>query len=358
MDDQGRIPDRDEPPRAISHGGHAQRLSEDNGGPRVRDCPSLHPRCRSRAVRLGTATIGVGVVAIAAAAVLSGGAARLGVSPHPLPQPHSTVRRLDPAGFAPGACVAYAPTRGDRHRTVFLDAGHGGPDPGSLGTAGGSTRNIAEEKQATLPTVLDAARLLRAEGYRVVVSRTRDTAVARLDSGDVTAHALTARGDEADLRARVRCANISGASALISVHFDAADDPSATGAQTLYDPARPFSARSARLAELLQRDVIASLRSHGWQVPNDGVTGHSSGGGAHSSASRDYGHLFLLGPAMRGYNDHPSRMPGALIEPLFISNPTEGRIATSSAGQHALASGIVAAVREFLRNQGTTSPSG
>jgi N-acetylmuramoyl-L-alanine amidase len=41
---------------------------------------------------------------------------------------------LDPTGFSPGACVAFAPTMGDRHTTVFLDAGHGGLDPGAVGT--------------------------------------------------------------------------------------------------------------------------------------------------------------------------------------------------------------------------------
>ena len=40
---------------------------------------------------------------------------------------------LDPSVFATGACQAYPPTSGDRHMTVFLDAGHGGLDPGALG---------------------------------------------------------------------------------------------------------------------------------------------------------------------------------------------------------------------------------
>jgi N-acetylmuramoyl-L-alanine amidase len=40
---------------------------------------------------------------------------------------------IDPAYFSPGACVAFAPTMGNRHLTVFLDAGHGGLDPGAVG---------------------------------------------------------------------------------------------------------------------------------------------------------------------------------------------------------------------------------
>ncbi|MGH2850771.1 MAG: N-acetylmuramoyl-L-alanine amidase, partial [Solirubrobacteraceae bacterium] len=45
--------------------------------------------------------------------------------------PRAPGRPLDPALFAPGACVAFAPAVGNRHRTVYLDAGHGGPDPGA-----------------------------------------------------------------------------------------------------------------------------------------------------------------------------------------------------------------------------------
>ena len=36
--------------------------------------------------------------------------------------------------FSPGACVSFPPTAGDRHQTVFIDAGHGGIDPGATGT--------------------------------------------------------------------------------------------------------------------------------------------------------------------------------------------------------------------------------
>src|SRR5271165_3003250 len=37
------------------------------------------------------------------------------------------------ASALPGTCLAYAPLRGDRHETVFVDPGHGGLDPGTSG---------------------------------------------------------------------------------------------------------------------------------------------------------------------------------------------------------------------------------
>ena len=76
------------------------------------------------------------------------------------------------------------PTSGDRHQTVFLDAGHGGIDPGGVGTTE-SGRTI-DEATETLPVELEAMHLLRAEGFRVVVSRTTDATVLRLGPSDVS----------------------------------------------------------------------------------------------------------------------------------------------------------------------------
>jgi N-acetylmuramoyl-L-alanine amidase len=45
----------------------------------------------------------------------------------------NTPKAIDPSYFASGACMSYPPTSGDRHTTVFLDAGHGGLDPGGVG---------------------------------------------------------------------------------------------------------------------------------------------------------------------------------------------------------------------------------
>jgi N-acetylmuramoyl-L-alanine amidase len=69
---------------------------------------------------------------------------------------------LDSSRFAAGACVAFSPTSGNRHRTVFVDAGHGGIDPGAIGTTeSGQTVHEADE---TLPVALAVTSLLRAHG--------------------------------------------------------------------------------------------------------------------------------------------------------------------------------------------------
>ena len=95
--------------------------------------------------------------------------------------------------------------------------------------------------------------------------------------------------------------------------------------------------------------MLAALNAHGWAIPDDGVFSDVSlGGPARSAAAAAYGHLLLLGPAKPGYFDTASQMPGALIEPLFITDPFEGSIAASSAGQHAIAAGLARAADRVL----------
>jgi hypothetical protein len=92
------------------------------------------------------------------------------------------------------------PTSGDRHLTVFIDAGHGGIDPGAIGSTE-SGQSIYEADQ-TLPVELDTTADLRCDGFRVVVSRTGGTPVARLLLGDISEGALTVQGVHDDVAAR------------------------------------------------------------------------------------------------------------------------------------------------------------
>ena len=250
--------------------------------------------------------------------------------------------------------MAFEPTKGDRHETVFLDAGHGGIDPGGVGTTqAGTTIYEADE---TLPVELDAMALLRAKGFRVVVSRTKDTTVVRLDAADESGGVLTLQGSHDDVVARDECANDANARALVGIYFDAGGSSQNAGSLTAYDAARPFAAANLTLATLVQTDVLDDMNAQGWGIPNDGVmpdttlgsyVGDPSSGGIAGEAA-SYNHLLLLGPAEAGYFSTPSQMPGAVIEPLYITDPFEGSIADSSHGQMVMAQGIASAIEKFL----------
>jgi N-acetylmuramoyl-L-alanine amidase len=256
-------------------------------------------------------------------------------------------RAVDPRYFEPGACVEYAPTSGDRHLTVFLDAGHGGIDPGGVGeTEAGQT--IYEENE-TLPVELDTAKLLEAQGFTVVVSRTGNELVGRPQPGDISGGLLTVQGDHNAVAARDVCANMARADILIGIYFDAGASPDNAGAVTGYDTARPFSAQNLKLATLVQNDVLGAMNAQGWGIPDLGVTDDSQlGGPPLSAAAADYGHLLLLGPPEAGWFATPSEMPGALIEPLFITDPFEGNFAASTSGQEVIARGLALAAEQYF----------
>jgi N-acetylmuramoyl-L-alanine amidase len=271
----------------------------------------------------------------------------------------SSVRRLDEGSsidtklFQPGACMEYAPTSGDRHLTVFLDAGHGGLDPGGIGeTESGQTIKEADE---TLPVELDTMELLSAKGFTVVVSRTKAETVARFQSGDVSGGLFTVQGEHDDVAARDVCANMAKADVLVGIYFDAGGSPLNAGSVTGYDTDRPFSAQNLKLATLVQTDVLAAMNAQGWGIPDLGVVDDSQlGGPALTTAAADYDHLLLLGPADPGYAATPSGMPGALIEPLFITDPYEGSIADSASGQQVIAGGLAQAIAQYFAPSATT----
>jgi N-acetylmuramoyl-L-alanine amidase len=255
------------------------------------------------------------------------------------------VGAVDTSAFGPGACVAFSPRGPARHITVFLDAGHGGRDPGAVGVTQ-SGRTIYEA-DATLPVELDTMAILRAAGFRVVVSRTRDSSVVRLRPDYVSGRLLTVQGSHEDVLARDVCADKSGASVLLGIYFNAGA-PGNAGSVTGYDPVRPFAAENLRLAKLVQADCLAAMNAQGWGIPDGGVHPDGGLGSALDSRALAYGHLVLLGPAKPGYVPTPSRMPGALIEPLFITDPFEGSIAATAHGQEVIARGLAEAIEQYF----------
>jgi N-acetylmuramoyl-L-alanine amidase len=257
----------------------------------------------------------------------------------------NVAHQIDPSMFTSGACVAFSPTASPRHLTIFLDAGHGGRDPGAVGTTE-SGRTI-HEAPLTLRVELDAMAILRADGFRVVVSRTRDSSVLRLGRDDVSGRVLTVEGSHEDVLARDVCANDAHANALVGIYFDAGA-PSNAGAVTGYDAVRPFARENLRLAKLLQTHVLGAMNAHGWGIPNEGIQPDTGLGTALNGEALAYGHLVLLGPAYRKYVPTPSRMPGALIEPLFITDPFEGTIADSRRGQEVIAKAVATAIEQYF----------
>ncbi|MFS1663060.1 GBS Bsp-like repeat-containing protein [Streptococcus sp. zg-JUN1979] len=93
------------------------------------------------------------------------------------------------------------------NRVVYLDAGHGGYDPGAS-YFGQHEKNLTLQVQQRLKAKLEAS------GYQVVTSRTTDKAVELLD--------------------RSQNANQSQADIFVSLHFNASTSAAANGLETYY----------------------------------------------------------------------------------------------------------------------------
>jgi N-acetylmuramoyl-L-alanine amidase len=142
---------------------------------------------------------------------------------------------------------------------VFLDAGHGGLDPGAVGVT--QSGRAVDEADETLPVVLDTMAILRHAGFRVVVSRTGPTTVLRPRPRDASGNMLTATGVHDDVAARDVCANLAHANVLVGVYLNAGASAANAGCITASDSARPFADDNRQLADLVQSDVIAAMNA-------------------------------------------------------------------------------------------------
>lgn len=123
------------------------------------------------------------------------------------------------------------PRRSDGRRTVILDPGHGGIDPGATGVGG------IREKTLTLEIAQDLKRVLEASGrYHVVLTRTEDTFIR--------------------LRERIQIARQARGEIFLSLHADALTDTNFRG-MTIYTLSDKAS--DAEAEALAQRENKAEL---------------------------------------------------------------------------------------------------
>jgi N-acetylmuramoyl-L-alanine amidase len=131
--------------------------------------------------------------------------------------------------------VPKAKPRGDIRHVVAVDAGHGGVDPGTIGTSG------IYEKVITLAMARELKSRMEATGrYRVVLTRDRDIFLP--------------------LRERVAIARAHGAELFISLHADSNPNPKTRGG-SIYTLSEVASDKEAELlaAKENKADLIAGM---------------------------------------------------------------------------------------------------
>ncbi|MEA3356179.1 MAG: N-acetylmuramoyl-L-alanine amidase [Candidatus Bipolaricaulota bacterium] len=176
---------------------------------------------------------------------------------------------------------------------VFVDPGHGGKDPGAIGIDGISEKQINRSiAQMVYIKSLEHPQL------RVVLSRRGDEHIYPTD--------------------RVIRANKIEAALYVSIHANAYSEGTVDGAETLVHETEGPGSPSYRLAEILQRHLIAK------------------------TAAKDRG--VKLAPLFI----RAAKMPAALVEVGFLTHRLEGRMLQSMTYQDKIATGILAGILEFI----------
>jgi N-acetylmuramoyl-L-alanine amidase len=171
---------------------------------------------------------------------------------------------------------------------VFLDAGHGGEDPGGIGPMG------LPESFVNLSIALKLQKILRAKGIRTEIDRESNINVS--------------------LQQRAAEANRSGANLFIGLYCNSVVVPYLYGTTTYY-----FHRDSYRFADYLEHYISSKLN-----LKYDGVV-------------RD--DLYVL---------RFTEMPAVIIEYAYISNPYEERLLASSTFRSLIANGIANAIYKYF----------
>jgi N-acetylmuramoyl-L-alanine amidase len=225
-----------------------------------------------------------------------------------------------------------------RFKTVVIDAGHGGRDPGALG-------KDVMEKDIVLAVALKVGAYLKRElpDVNVVYTRTTDVFVP--------------------LDERAQIANKAKADLFVSIHANAISNPRIYGAETFvlglhrseenlevakkensviileddyttkYEGFDPNSPESYIIFELMQNVYLDQSISAASIIQDQ----FEKRVGRHNRGVKQAGFLVLRKTAM----------PGVLVELGFLSNRSEERFMASEEGQVYLASAIFRSIRDY-----------
>ncbi len=182
-------------------------------------------------------------------------------------------------------------------RVICLDAGHGGSDPGAINNSVGIS-----EKKVTLDITLRLARILKAEGWNVILTRSVDRDAAWAGSSG-----------KQELGARARAANNHRADLFVSIHCNASPKSTTHGTSLHW-----YKATDLNLARHLEGSVM-----HGTGRKNRGLIKN------------------------RFYVLAHTTMPAVLIETAFLTNPQEGQLLASPAYRERIARGVAAGLRQY-----------
>jgi N-acetylmuramoyl-L-alanine amidase len=220
-------------------------------------------------------------------------------------------------------------------RTVVIDPGHGGENPGARGPTGALEKDIALSIGRRL-----RAELVNARGLQVFLTREKDVDV--------------------DLDERTAIANNYKADLFVSIHVNASRARGAKGSEVYFLSYQASDDESRRIAHLEGAaepppgtTESADLSLILWDMAQAEHLEESS-----ALASRIQEELAVVtGSEGRGVKQAPFRvlvgaaMPAVLVEVAFISNPEEEKLLASEAYQAKVAASLARGIERFRRER-------
>jgi N-acetylmuramoyl-L-alanine amidase len=223
-------------------------------------------------------------------------------------------------------------------RTIVIDAGHGGHDPGTIGPRG------LQEKDVVLDVALRLARLVRSRlGAEVILTRGTDVFVP--------------------LEERTAIANSRGADLFLSIHANASRSPRPRGVETYFlsfaaDPhAEAVAARENAISAATMKDLQNLVKAIALNSKLDESRDFAS-----SVQEAMVANIKPHYPSLqdRGVRTAPfyvligANMPSILAEIAFVSHPEEERMLKRSDHRERVAWSLCEGVRAYLETLNRT----
>lgn len=216
-------------------------------------------------------------------------------------------------------------------KTIVIDPGHGGKDPGALGDG------VIEEKGIVLSISKRLKEILTAKGYSVLMTRETNRFIP--------------------LKERTQFATRHKADLFLSIHANASESPQANGIETYYLDVSSTDKASEQIAarenansgysiqelESLLQGIIQESKSE----DSRRLAAHVQQKLAQATGAVDRGVKHARFVVLIG-----TKVPAILIETGFLSNPTERQKLATTAYQSKVAAAIAEGIDDFLGKTG------
>lgn len=200
--------------------------------------------------------------------------------------------------------ITVALTELEINRTVTIDPGHGGFDPGKIGI------NQALEKDINLSIALKLKALLEKEGILVIMTREDDSGLYKETDTNKKV---------SDMKKRCEIIDESNCDLAVSIHQNSYSSASVSGPQVFYFES---SVEGKRLASTIQKQLIEVVKPKKERV---------------EKSNNNY------------YMLKKVKVPSVIIECGFLSNSEEAMLLVEGDYQEKLALAIKNGILEYLK---------